>query len=101
MASKAYLLVHNDAAGRTADVRDYLDSRAEVTDWMRVLSNTFVIVSELPADKLADLVQKFTEGRGMFLITRLSPDRSGWLPPGAWDFMENPGASKPRTPKKK
>jgi hypothetical protein len=85
-------LVYSENLGPAERVRDFIDSRKEITNWHRWLPNSFFLVSELPATKLTDLFRTYTKDKGHFIILDTATDRDGWLPRRAWKLMRYPRA---------
>lgn len=86
-----YILIFSDSVGTRDEVKQFVDSRPEITTWYTCMSNAFFIRSGLTAKQLTDLFSKYTNEKGRFIILNCNTDRNGWLPQQAWDFMENEG----------
>lgn len=96
MPKQTYLLVYSHLAGTYEEVREFINSQPEIVDWFYCLPNSFLIVSELDAEALSDLFQKFTNKQARYLILNTNTDRQGWLPNLAWAIMRNPRSSDER-----
>jgi len=83
-----YILVFSDSVGTADAVKDFIDSRAEVTTWYRCMTNAIFIRSELSATQLGVLFRRFSPEKGRFIVLDCSTDKNGWLPPEAWKFMK-------------
>lgn len=74
---------------READVRDFIDSRAEIVNWTTVTLNSFVIVSAETSVGLTRIFgQQFRRGR--FLVVDMSFDANGRVPGSVWSMINEP-----------
>ena len=81
---KSYLFAYNDVIGSREEIKTYLNSLPQILNWRYELPNSFYLVSELSADESADLILKFTNKKGFFIVTELNPNKQGWLPKKSW-----------------
>ncbi len=84
-----YIIVFSDSVGEKDDVKAFIDSRPEFTNWYICMSNAIFVRSEYTAKQIARIFREFTENKGRFLVLDVDTDRNGWLPQKAWDFMKN------------
>ena len=87
MTRRAYLLTYSSGVGTREDIRDFIDSRPEILNWRYDTPHAFYLISESDADEIAERILKFTDGEGRFLITEVAENSQGWLPRGAWRFL--------------
>lgn len=90
MTKWTYLLVHDVTAATPAKMQQIIDSMPSVDHWFRCLPLSFLLVSSLTAEQLTAVIRKRTGNKGRFLIVDTSTDRNGWMPPEAWNIMQNP-----------
>jgi hypothetical protein len=83
-----YFLSFSENAGTHAEMKKFIDSCPDILNWYYCMSNTFFIISERTASRLADIILTFTKKKGRFFIIDANSDRSGWLPPEAWKFIK-------------
>ena len=68
-------------------MKDFVDDCPDIRYWRYDLPNTFYLVSDLSAEKLAAAVQKFNAERGRFLICEVGRNKEGWLPERTWHLL--------------
>ena len=83
-----YILVFSDPVGTKDEVKAFVDSIDEVSNWYLCMSNAIFIRSKYDAASLTAIFREFTNDKGRFMIIDLDTDRSGWLPKRAWEFMK-------------
>lgn len=86
---KVYLLVYSSMAGARDEIRDWADSSRLVISWRYDLPSSFYLISESTASDLANDLRDYTGRTGRFLITKVSEDRAGWLPPETWYLLRH------------
>lgn len=84
---RSYLLVHSITLGTKAEVKACLDSIPDL-QWRTDMIRSFYLLSEKSAKELAELIRRYLGDKGRFVITEISPNRSGWLPRASWDFIK-------------
>jgi hypothetical protein len=84
-----YILVFSGDLGTRDQVKDFLDSRAEVITWYYCMTHAIFIRSSLTAGGLTTMFREFTKDKGRFIIMDCATDRNGWLPKDAWAFMRS------------
>ena len=87
MTKRAYLLTYSGGVGAREDIRDFIDSQPEILNWRYDTPYAFYLISESDAEEIAELILQFTGGDGRFLITEVAENSQGWLPRGAWRFL--------------
>ena len=80
---KSYMLIYSDSLGSRDEVKDCLNSLSEVLTWRYDMPNSFYIVSDYTANQIAKSIQD-SIGNGRFLVTEISSNKQGWLPPESW-----------------
>ena len=89
MITKAHLMVYSDTLGTREEVTDFVKNTKEIKIWRYDMPNSFYLISDkLPAD-LSTLVRNHFGEKGRFLITEVSDNCNGWLPPEAWYLLNN------------
>lgn len=86
---RAYLFVYSNRLGNRNQVRDFIDGRSEILHWRFDLPNSFYLITRLSADELYDIIQKFNNNRGTFIICEVGENTQGWLPEEAWDLLND------------
>lgn len=84
-----YILVFSDSVGTIDEVKEFIDSRDEITSWYYCMTNAIFLRSKKTANQLSDIFREYTEDNGRFLILDCETDRNGWLTKKAWKFMKN------------
>lgn len=87
MTKRPYMLVYHPRLGDRETVKEFLDSRPEITYWYSCFPNVFFLISSISARKLASLFREFMGESGRFIIAHVNDDRQGWLPPKAWECL--------------
>ena len=87
MTRRAYLLIYSGGVGTRQEVQDYIDDLPEILNWRYDIPHAFYLISESDADKITERILEFTGGDGRFLITEVAENSQGWLPRGAWRFI--------------
>lgn len=87
MTRRAYLLTYSTGVGTREDIRDFIDDQPEILNWRYDTPHAFYLISESDAEEIAELILQFTRGDGRFLITEVAENSQGWLPRGAWRFL--------------
>lgn len=87
MMTRVYLFIYSDDVGSRAEVREFVDGCPDIKHWRHDLPNTFYLQSELSANELYDVVQKFNAERGRFLICEVGKNKQGWLPGRTWRLL--------------
>lgn len=83
-----YIIVFSDNVGKRDDVKAFIDSRTEFTDWYSCMSNAFFVRSKYTAKQITDIFREFSGAQGRFIVLDVDTDSNGWLPPKAWEFMK-------------
>ena len=84
---KSYVLIYNSGVGTREEVKNFVDSLPEVSNWRIELPNTIYLISELSAEELADKIKSLGKDEGFFLITEIHTNRQGWQSRAAWNFI--------------
>ena len=84
-----YVLIFSDSVGDREQVKEFVDSRQEISDWYICMSNAILFRSKYDAKSLAEIFRRFSQDNGRFLILDVDADRQGWLPRKAWEFMKS------------
>ena len=84
---QAYLLVYDDEVGTRKEIREFLDEQPEILHWRCDLPHTFYLISDLSAEKLYNIFQRFNEKHGSFIISEVGPNTQGWLPSRTWRLL--------------
>ena len=87
MTRRAYLLTYSSGVGTREDICDFIDRQPEILNWRYDIPYTFYLISESDADEIAERIVQFTDGEGRFLVTEIAENSQGWLPRGAWRFL--------------
>lgn len=91
MSLKTFLFTCTPEFGGMAELTEFIDARPEIVNWLRFSQTHFLLVSEMTANELADLLLQFNPARtGRFIVVETTGDRNGWLPENAWNLMANP-----------
>lgn len=86
-----YVIIFSDSVGERNDVKEYINSRVEFTNWYICMSNAIFVRTSCTAKGITDIFREFTDDSGRFLVLDVGTDRSGWLPQKAWEFMKEKG----------
>ncbi len=88
---KAYLFVYSNKFGTRDEVRDYINNSSSyiINTWRFDMPNSFYIISEKSADELSEHFLKFSNERGLFIITEMTENTQGWLPQRSWDIIND------------
>ena len=87
MTRRAYLLIYSNGVGTREEIRDYIDNLPEILNWRYDVPHAFYLVSESNADEITNRILHFSKGNGRFLVTEVVENSQGWLPRGAWRFL--------------
>ena len=93
MTQRAYLLIYSGGVGTREEIRDYIDNLPEILNWRYDVPHAFYLVSESTAEEITDLILRFSRGEGRFLVTEVVENSQGWLPRGAWRFLNEKTAA--------
>src|SRR5690242_14327896 len=93
-AKKSYIFIYDEKLGTREQLVDYLDGLDEIINWRYELPNCFFIVSRENADKLCELITKFSDNmenkERLFLISQYHRSNSqGWLLSEGWNFLND------------
>lgn len=83
-----YIVVFSDSVGDKDDVKKFIDSRPEFTNWYICMSNAIFVRAKCTADTISEIFREYTNDKGRFIVLDLDTDRNGWLPKKAWAFMK-------------
>ena len=88
--NRIYLVTFDGDLETRDAVKQFLDRRAEITDWHSSMSNSMFVVTDLDAADLRDLLRSGPAKR--FIAVEVNPkgydrDVSGFLPRATWDFI--------------
>ena len=83
-----YIIVFSDSVGDKDDVKEFINSRTEFSDWYLCMSNAIFVRAKHDAKQITAIFREFTEDIGRFIVLDVDTDRSGWLPKKAWAFMK-------------
>ena len=83
-----YIIVFSDSVGERNDIKEFIDSRPEFTNWYICMSNAIFVRAEYTAKQISEIFREYTNDKGRFIVLDVDSDRSGWLPKKAWDFMK-------------
>ena len=79
--------------GDAEPIRGFLDTRREVLNWFKILSNAILIVSRSDANALAELIH-LQFPYIWFVITEVDTTKTnGWINQLVWDFINRPSSS--------
>ena len=99
MTRRAYLLIYSGGVGTREGIRDFIDDLPEILNWRYDVPHAFYLISESDADEIAERLLQYSGGDGRFLITEVAENSQGWLPRGAWRFLnEKTPATAPSSP---
>jgi hypothetical protein len=92
----SYILLFSEQFMSYDEAKYFLNARDDVTEWLHVFDNVFVLASTNTAVNLAAAVlayvkknQKIKKPTGLFLLTELTEDRNGWLQKAAWNLINH------------
>ena len=91
---KPYLLILGSAFGTRQSVCDWLDTRAEILNWIRpAIPNLIIITSQNSAFQLGEIIrQRYPSAH--FLVTEVSSaSTDGWMAKAAWEHIRNPNVA--------
>jgi hypothetical protein len=95
---KAYLLVYNDALGTRGLVKAWADTSKTVITWRFDLPNCFYLISEASAAELSEELTSEFGTRGRWIVTEISDNRQGRLPPESWYLIRHKKGKPPDPP---
>jgi hypothetical protein len=82
------LLVAYDLKQSAASYADLFEILKSKDSWWHYLSSTWLIATdESPTELNRQLIPHIFKGDRV-LVTRLEPDRAGWLPTKAWEWIK-------------
>lgn len=91
MTQGLYSVTFNNNFATRDNIVAHLDTRRDVIiDWYYCLTNTIFVVSTLNGSQLRDFLKPIaSSAEGRFFISEIKkyPANDGWLPQGAWDFI--------------
>ena len=99
MTRRAYLLIYSSGVGTREEIRDYIDNLPEILNWRYDVPNAFYLISESDADEIANRILHFSKGDGRFLVTEVVENSQGWLPRGAWRFLNEKTPARGTSPR--
>jgi hypothetical protein len=83
------LLVSYDLKQSVASYDDLFEVLKSRESWWHYLSSTWLVATdESPSELSQQLTPHIFKGDRL-LVTKLEPDRAGWLPRKAWDWIKN------------
>lgn len=86
-----YLLSYDPLTVSPEKLLREIDRLPEVVNWATPYRGAILLVSELDAAGLANILRRKTRLNGhRFLVVDTQTDRNGWLPKSAWSIMRNP-----------
>ena len=95
---KAYLLAFNPQVVPRQTILNFLDTRAEVLNWMAILAGGILVISEQTAQALSALIRQ-QHPQLWFIVTEIPRGMNdGFLSKTAWDFINAPRSSGRWTP---
>ena len=87
---KVFLVTFN---GIAEPFTRFLDTRPEVLNWFKILSNAILIVSRSDAATLSNLLRNQFPVI-WFVLTEMDPHKTaGWINKPVWDFINDPKSS--------
>ena len=91
---KPYLLVVSSAFGTRESVCDWLDTRAEIVNWIRpVMQNLIIITSNKTAFEIGEIVRQRYPGNHFLVAEIASATTDGWMSKVAWEHIHNPNSA--------
>jgi len=58
-------------------------------EWWHFLDSTFIVVTPKSPDEFARSLFPYMEKTDSLIVARLQKDYQGWLPPAAWEWLNN------------
>jgi hypothetical protein len=99
----SYLLLFSEQFMSYDEAKYFLNARDDVTEWLHIFDNVFVLASSNTAMNLASAVlayakknQNVSKPKGLYLLTELTDDRNGWLTKAAWNLLNNQTTTPPK-----
>lgn len=80
------MLIYSDSLGTREEVKECLNDIPEVWTWRYDMPNSFYVISNYESDQIANAIHK-KMGKGRFLVTEITSNKSGWLPPESWHLI--------------
>ena len=99
MTRRAYLFIYTGEVGTREEIRDYIDNLPEILSWRYDVPHAFYLISESSADEITERMLRFSKGDGRFLIAEVTENSQGWLPRGAWRFLNEKTPARERSPR--
>jgi hypothetical protein len=100
----SYLLVFTDQFMSYDEAKHFLNARDDVTEWLHVFDNLFILAASTAGTQLGDAVlayakknQNRDKPEGLFLLTEATDDRNGWLPKAAWNLLNDQTTTPPKS----
>jgi len=84
-----YIIVFSDSVGTKNEIKEFIDSRSEFTNWYLCMTNGIFVKSNCTAKEITQILLELTKENGRFLVLDVNTDKSGWLPKKAWEFMKS------------
>ncbi len=86
--TRVYLLIYNNLL-ESSLIKEWANRSELVTTWRTDLPNCFYLVSEASARALSNELRARTGKQGRYLISEVSENRQGFLPPETWYLFKN------------
>lgn len=74
----------------TNEVRETIeDEIVEFGSWWRYFGDVWLIDTQMSVDDMTRVLLKYMDQRDSLLITGIQPPYQGWLPEGAWEWLDS------------
>lgn len=90
---KTFIFAFNSSLGSQQSVLDFLDTRPEILNWLNLLPQSIVLVSEKTVSELTDIIRSKYPGHH-FIVSEISGlSSNGFLGKTSWEFINHPKSS--------
>ena len=95
--NRVYAMMYSDVAGSRDDVKKWANEEPLVVTWRYDLPHCMYLVSSATAKDLSESFRRSAKPKSRFIVTEITENSYGWLPPDTWYFMKHKRA-KPKPP---
>ena len=97
-----YLIAYEIKRGSiraTNEVRETIeDEVVEFGSWWRYFGDVWIVDTEKNVDEMTDTLIKYMDQRDNLLVIGITLPYQGWLPEGAWKWLDKAAESRKLTP---
>ena len=83
------LLITYELFDKSRDISNLKGEIKKAGTWWHHLENVWIIETEKDEDKWYDTLKPHLRPEDHIYIVKITTQQQGWLPKGAWDWLEN------------